>query len=139
MCRDRLAIFFSNEWAWEILLYLLLCVCSFFCSFLISISLYLRWKNIRRYFDALYIFKETDLNIRISRKIQTVKLTDSQYLWRSKGQKISKKKLLSWILPKNKRWGNFMRYPFYVLIIAPASVFWKNPGRHNLLLRFTDL
>ena len=22
--------------------------------------------------------------------------------------------------------------------IAPAFVFWKNPGRHNLLLRFTD-
>ena len=28
---------------------------------------------------------------------------------------------------------------FYVLKIAPAFVFWKNPGCHNLLLRFTDL
>ena len=28
---------------------------------------------------------------------------------------------------------------FYVLKIAPAFIFWKNPGRHNLLLRFTDL
>ena len=26
----------------------------------------------------------------------------------TKGQKISKKNMLSWILPKNERWGNFM-------------------------------
>ena len=28
---------------------------------------------------------------------------------------------------------------FYVLKNALAFVFWKNPGRHNLFLRFTDL
>ena len=38
--------------------------------------------------------------------------------------------MLSWILRKNE---------FYALKNAPAFVFWKNPGGHNLLLRFTDL
>ena len=28
---------------------------------------------------------------------------------------------------------------FYVLKITPAFVSWKNPGHHNLFLRFTDL
>ena len=51
----------------------------------------------------------------------------------AKSQKILKKNKLSWILPKNERWVNF------VYLIAPAFVFRRNPGCHNLLLRFIDL
>jgi hypothetical protein len=32
----------------------------------------------------------------------------ASFLPHYKGQKISKKNMLSWILPKNERWGNFM-------------------------------
>ena len=35
--------------------------------------------------------------------------------------------------------GPMLYMQFYILKIAPAFVFWKNPGHHNLLLRFTDL
>ena len=51
----------------------------------------------------------------------------------TKGQKISKKNMLSWILPKLNTGAILCTEN------CPASVFWKNPGRHNLLLRFTDL
>ena len=51
-----------------------------------------------------------------------------------KGQKISKKKYVVLDSSKNRTLGQS-----YVLKIAPAFIFWKNPGRHNLLLRFTDL
>ena len=40
------------------------------------------------------------------------------------------------VLDSSKKWTLGQ---FYVLIIPPAFVFWKNPGRHYLLLRFTDL
>ena len=52
----------------------------------------------------------------------------------AKGQKISKKKYVVLDSSKKRTLGQF-----YVLKNAPAFVFWKNPGRHNLLLRFTDL
>ena len=52
----------------------------------------------------------------------------------TKGQKISEKKYVVLDSSKKRTLGQF-----YVLKIAPAFVFWKNPGRHNLLLRFTDL
>ena len=59
-------------------------------------------------------------------------------LWRAclqvKGQKISKRKYVVLDSSKKRTLGQF-----YVLKIAPVFVFWKNPGRHNLLLRFTDL
>ena len=52
----------------------------------------------------------------------------------TKGQKFSKKKYVVLDSSKKPTLGQF-----YVLKIAPSFVFWKNPGRHNLLLRFTDL
>ena len=52
----------------------------------------------------------------------------------SKGQKILKKIYVVLDSSKKRTLGQF-----YVLKIAPAFIFWKNPGRHNLLLRFTDL
>ena len=43
--------------------------------------------------------------------------------------------MLSWILPKNQRLGNFM----YLLKIAPAFVFWKNPGQHIFFQDFLTI
>jgi hypothetical protein len=60
-------------------------------------------------------------------------LTNITYM-RTKGQIISKKKYVVLDSSKKRTLGQF-----YVLKNAPAFVFWKNPGRHNLLLRFTDL
>ena len=44
----------------------------------------------------------------------------------SKGQKIAKKKYVVLYSSKKRTLGQF-----YVLKIAQALVFWKNPGRHN--------
>ena len=51
--------------------------------------------------------------------------------------KVSKspKKKYGALDPSKKR----MMGQSYVLRIAPAFVFWKNPGRHDLLLRLADL
>ena len=51
----------------------------------------------------------------------------------TKGQK-SLKKIVVLESSKKRTLGQF-----YELKIAPVFVFWKNPVRHNLLLRFTDL
>ena len=48
-----------------------------------------------------------------------VKRAIFQNLRSLKVSKSQKQIMASWILPKNKRWGNF-----------PAFVFWKNPGQH---------
>ena len=50
----------------------------------------------------------------------------------TKGHKISKKKCCPGFFQKTNTGA------ILCLKIAPAFVFWKNPGRHNLLLRFTD-
>ena len=52
----------------------------------------------------------------------------------TKGQKIFEKKHVVLDSSKKQTLGQS-----YALKITPAFIFWKNLGRHNLLLRFTDL
>ena len=58
----------------------------------------------------------------------------TQTVAHSKGQKILKKKYVVLDSSQKRTLGQFC-----VLKIDQVFVFWKNPGRHDLLLRFTDL